>query len=116
LVDDNLQVRDLTQAILERLGYTVLAAENAREALEVLARHDGRVNLVLSDVVMPGMNGPQLLAKISESHPGLKSLLMSGYTDDVVLAHAALGREVHFLQKPFTVAALARGVREALDA
>ena len=116
LVEDNPQVRDLTQAILERLGYTILAAENAQEALEMLNGHDDPVHLVLSDVVMPGMKGPQLVARIAESHPHMKALLMSGYTDDVVLSHGAPGREVHFLQKPFTLEALALSVREALDA
>ena len=115
LVEDNPQVRDLTQAILERLGYTVFPAENAREALKVLAECEGSVDMVLSDVVMPGMKGPELVAKITQAYPRMKALLMSGYTDDVSIDGGAMAAGVRFLQKPFPIEALARSVREALD-
>jgi two-component system cell cycle sensor histidine kinase/response regulator CckA len=116
LVEDNLGVRDLTQAILERLGYTVILAETGMEALNVLARDHTPVHLILTDVVMPGMNGRELLAKVSEAYPHTRGLLMSGYNRDIVAHRGALDEGVDFLQKPFTLEALARKVRETLDA
>jgi len=116
LVEDNLQVRELTWAILERLGYTVHPAESGAEALKVLKAQDGLIHLVLSDVIMPGMNGRELLAKISEAYPHIPALLMSGYTEDAIARHGVLEAGMNFIQKPFTVEALARKVRETLDA
>jgi two-component system cell cycle sensor histidine kinase/response regulator CckA len=122
LVDDDLRVRDLTQAVLERLGYTVLLAEDGRKALAVLQAREGHqgdgrpVHLVLTDVIMPGMNGRDLVAKVSETYPGVRALLMSGYAEDAVASRDVLEARVNFLQKPFTVVALARKVRETLDA
>jgi two-component system cell cycle sensor histidine kinase/response regulator CckA len=116
LVEDNLQVRDLTQAILERLGYTVVVAETGQEALKVLGQDHAPVHLVLTDVVMPGMSGRDLLTKVSKAYPRTKALLMSGYTEDLIANRDVLEARVNFLQKPFSVEALARKVREALDA
>ena len=114
LVEDNSQVRDLAQAILERLGYTVLPAGDAQEALSVLAENEDSVDMILSDVVMPGMKGPELVAKVSQTRPDIRALLMSGYTD-AALDPAILGGSVRFIHKPFTVQALARSVRGVLD-
>jgi two-component system cell cycle sensor histidine kinase/response regulator CckA len=122
LVEDNPQVRDLTQAVLERLGYSVLLAEDGPVALAMLEAHDGHkgdgssVQLVLTDVIMPGMSGRELLAKVSKAYPHVRAMLMSGYDEDVVARQGMLEKGANFIQKPFTVEALARKVREALDA
>jgi two-component system cell cycle sensor histidine kinase/response regulator CckA len=115
VVEDNLQVRDLARAILERLGYTVLLAEDGLEALKVLAGYVAPVHLVLTDVAMPGMNGRDLLAKISGAYPHVRTLLMSGYSDHALVPPGVSEVSVDFIQKPFTVEVLALKVREALD-
>ncbi len=74
------------------------------------------MHLVLTDVIMPGMNGRDLLAKVSEAYPRIRAILMSGYTEDAIASHDVLEARVNFIQKPFTVEALARKVRETLDA
>ena len=115
LVEDEEQVRDLAHAILKQQGYTVLVAEDGPEALTVLAAHNDPVDLLLTDVVMPGMNGRFLFAKVSEQQPGIKVLYMSGYTDDTIAHHGVLHKGAAFIQKPFNVQALAAKVREVLD-
>jgi CheY-like chemotaxis protein len=115
LAEDDAVVRSLAQGILEQQGYTVLPADNGRKALSVLASHDGPVRLLLSDVVMPEMNGRELFATISRDHPAMKVLYMSGYTENVIAHHGVLDAGVQFIQKPFTVQALAAKVREMLD-
>ena len=115
IVEDNDQVRDLSQAILKRRSYTVLSAENGDQALEVLDALDGPVHLLLTDVVMPGMNGKELFAKIAEKHRGLKVLYMSGYTNNIIAHRGVLEEGINFIQKPFSVQALAAKVREVLD-
>ncbi len=115
LVEDNESVRNLALSILRRQGYTVLAAENGRAALALLDRHDGQVDLLLTDVVMPEMNGRQLFEALSGSHPRIKVLYMSGYTDDVIAHRGVMDPGVAFIQKPFSLKALAAKVREVLD-
>ncbi len=115
LVEDSEQVRDLSQTILKRDGYTILAAENGAEALTVLASHNGPLDLLLTDVVMPDMNGRDLFTRVAEKCPGIKVLYMSGYTNNVIAHHGVLDRGVQFIQKPFSVQALAAKVREVLD-
>ncbi|MDM8521864.1 PAS domain S-box protein [Desulfococcaceae bacterium HSG8] len=115
LVEDSEQVRDLTHTILERQGYTILMAGNGAEALAVLASHGGHVHLLLTDVVMPGMNGKELFAKAAEKYPGLKVLYMSGYTGNVIAQCGVLDEGIAFIQKPFSVKAMAAKVREVLD-
>jgi two-component system cell cycle sensor histidine kinase/response regulator CckA len=116
LVDDNMQVRELTKAILERLGYTVFLAETGRAALKVLESHGAEVRLILTDVVMPGMNGRELVAKVSETYPHIRAVLMSGYAEHSRAHDGASEESVGFVQKPFTVEALATTVRTVLDA
>lgn len=115
LVEDDEQVRDLARAILRRQGYTVLVAENGLKALTVLASHDDPVQLLLTDVVMPEMNGKELFIKAAEKYPGLKVLYMSGYTANVIAHRGALEEGIAFIQKPFTVQALTAKVREVLE-
>ena len=115
LVEDNEPVRQLALAILERQGYTVLVAENGAEALTVLAAHDAKVHLLLTDVIMPGINGRELFAKVAEKYPDLKVIYMSGYTDNMIAHSGVLDEGVQFVQKPFSVRTLAAKVREVLD-
>ena len=115
LVEDNEQVRNLAFAILERQGYTVLTAESGSIILTILATNNRPVDLLLTDVIMPGMNGRDLFVKVSEQHPGIKILYMSGYTDNTIANHGVLDEGVHFIQKPFSAQSLAAKVREVLD-
>ena len=114
LVEDDEQARRLGMAMLERQGYSVLAAADGRIALELLEKHDGPLHLLLTDVILPGMNGRELAAKIVEKYPELKVLFMSGYTDNVIGHHGVLEKGVNFIQKPFTINALAAKIREVL--
>ncbi len=115
LVEDNPQVRNLTRTILKREGYTVLVAECGREALAILDGHRGPLDLLLTDVVMPEMNGRQLLEQVWKPYPGLKALFMSGHSDEVIAHRGVKEPGLHFIQKPFSVKALAAKVREVLN-
>jgi PAS domain S-box-containing protein len=114
LVEDEEDLRRLARQILTLHGYTVLAAMNGQEALRLAEAHPGPIDLLVSDVVMPGMDGRQLAARIAARRPGLKVLFMSGYTDDAVLRHGILASDAAFLQKPFALEALPLRVRRAL--
>jgi two-component system, cell cycle sensor histidine kinase and response regulator CckA len=116
LVEDEEMVRGLAQAILERNGYTVLPAKNVTDALRFA--QDGRqsIHLLLTDTIMPGMNGPELAQQVLALRPAMKVLLMSGYTDKVLMSTAAWETGTAFLQKPFTPQTLGEKVREILEA
>jgi CheY-like chemotaxis protein len=116
LVEDEEMVRTITQEILEELGYTVLVAANGAEALSLCEELDSRVDLVITDVVMPRMSGRELVDRLSSIWPKQKVLYMSGYTDDAVVRHGELQAGKNFIQKPFTPAALALKLRESLGA
>lgn len=115
LVEDNNQVRKMARTILIRHGYAVLDAGNWRDIEQILAVHDQPVDLLLTDVVMPEINGREVYRRVAEKYPDMKVLYMSGYTDDVIAHHGVLEEGVQFIQKPFTVIALAGKVRETLD-
>jgi len=115
LVEDERQVRTIADNILRRHGYNVLVAQNAGDALLICERETGPIHLLLTDVVMPHLSGPELAARLGRLRPDMKVLFMSGYTDDSALRHGALEGSVGFLQKPITPALLARKVREVLD-
>jgi CheY-like chemotaxis protein len=114
LTEDEEPVRRLTRVILEMNGQ-VLEAAGGDEALSIYKQHQGRIDLIIADVVMPKMSGPELAQNLETLCPDIKVLYLSGYTDDAILRHGLLDREIAFLQKPFTAEALTRKVREVLD-
>jgi two-component system cell cycle sensor histidine kinase/response regulator CckA len=115
LVEDEASLRELVRECLEASGYNVLEACHGMAALEVGERHPGRIDLLLTDVVMPGMSGRELAERLRGARPEIRTVYMSGYTDDAVVLHGILAEDMAFLQKPFTAAELARRVREVLD-
>lgn len=116
LVEDEDSVRDLAQRILQSRGYKVLAAQHGGDALLMASAADQQIDLVVTDVVMPGMNGRQLVEELRARTPGVRVLYMSGYTDDDFVRRGLLASNVAFLQKPFTGKSLGRRVRSVLDA
>jgi signal transduction histidine kinase/CheY-like chemotaxis protein len=114
LVEDEAAILRLGRTMLERLGYEVLAAATPGEALRLAEQHAGRIDLLVTDVVMPEMNGRRLAERIGALVPDLKCLYMSGYTADVIADQGVLTEGIHFIQKPFTINGLAESVRTAL--
>jgi two-component system, cell cycle sensor histidine kinase and response regulator CckA len=114
LVEDEAPVREVTTVQLDSLGYRVLSCPTGEAALATVQAHAGPVHLLLSDLVLPGMNGRELARRLAEARPGLKVLFTSGYGEDVAARQGALDPGAHFLEKPYTLAALARRVRESL--
>ena len=115
LVEDEAMILDIGRTMLESLGYRVLAASTPGEAIGLAREHAGEIHLLLTDVIMPEMNGRDLAKQLLSLYPSIKRLFMSGYTADVIAHHGVLDEGVHFLQKPFTLESLTRKVREALD-
>ena len=115
VVEDQPAVLSLAERILTRSGYRVLTADGPAAALELAREHAAEVDLLLTDVVMPDMNGRELAERIEGENPGLRILYMSGYAEDVVTHHGAPEEGVDFIAKPFTAKQLVRRVREALD-
>jgi two-component system, cell cycle sensor histidine kinase and response regulator CckA len=114
LVEDDDGVRMLARLILARAGYRVLEGSHSSEAVRVAASHDGTIDVLVTDIVMPGASGRTLAQGLLARFPNLKVLYMSGYTDDAVLRHGPLEPGMFFLQKPFTPATLSRAVWEVL--
>jgi CheY-like chemotaxis protein len=115
LVEDEPQVRAASLRILRRSGYEVIEAANGDEALRAWEKHGGSVQLLVTDVVMPGMSGRELARRLERTRPGLKVLYLSGYTSTAIVHHGVLDAGLQFLQKPVTPESLARKVREVLD-
>ncbi|MEK7393557.1 MAG: PAS domain S-box protein, partial [Fibrobacterota bacterium] len=115
LVEDDANLLDLTRSMLEYSGHQVIATESPAKALELAARYRESIRLLVSDVVMPGMNGRELKSRLRDVVPHLKHLYVSGYTSDIIATHGILDKGVNFLQKPFSVKELTRKVREVLD-
>jgi PAS domain S-box-containing protein len=115
LVDDDEGVRAVSRRILQRAGYTVLSAPDGFEALRMIGESDGQVQLLVTDVVMPGLGGRDLVTRVRDTYPDLRVLFVSGYTEEGVRRHGVLDAESAFLEKPFTAERLAQKVREVLD-
>jgi two-component system cell cycle sensor histidine kinase/response regulator CckA len=114
VVEDEDQVRDLVTLILEEEGYRVLEAANGRQALEFLERHPGAIDLILTDVVMPDVNGPELVARLESLRTSARVLFMSGYADSQLVSRGVHGKGVKILHKPFTATQLATQVAALL--
>jgi len=115
VVEDEAPVRNVARQVLERHGYTVLEAPSAEAALDIATRYSGTIHLLLTDVVMPGLNGRELASRLADLRPDARVIFMSGYTDDAVTRHGVLEPGSAYVQKPFTPDAIARKVREVLD-
>ena len=116
LVEDEPAILRLAQGLIRSRGYEVLAAGTPAEALRLAKEHKGAIHLLMTDVVMPEMNGRDLARELKAAYPGLKCLFMSGYTADVIAENGVLHEGVQFIQKPFSGDELAAGIRAALDA
>ena len=115
LVEDSEPLRKLTQSFLESHGFRVLVAQNGEEALQVETRHSGKIDLLLTDVVMPGINGRVLAERLLPRQPAMRVLYISGYTDNFVARHGVLEQGMILLHKPFTEEVLIKKMREVLD-
>jgi len=115
LVEDDAEVLQLVRTVLEEQGYTVIAAQTGSEALAALKSQQEKVHLLLTDVILPVMNGKEIYLEAVKDHPDLKVLYMSGYTDDIIAHHGVLDEGVDYIKKPFSCDALAIRVREVLE-
>lgn len=115
LVEDEAAILNMATLMLENLGYTVLAASGPPEALRLAEEHSDRFQLLITDVIMPDMNGRDLAKKVLAAHPEVKCLYMSGYTANAIAHHGVLDEGLHFIQKPFTLTDMAMKVRETLN-
>src|SRR6202021_2417550 len=115
LAEDEANLRYLARQFLEKQGYKVIEAADGAVAMQIAVAHEGVIHLLLTDVIMPGMNGRELAQRISEIRPNTKVLYMSGYTENVIGHNGTLDADVRLLQKPFTLRDLKNKVREVLD-
>jgi DNA-binding response OmpR family regulator len=115
VVEDEDEVRRLAVRILKKQGYEVLEASHGGEASIICEQQVGTIHLILTDVVLPVMSGRKLVETLLPLHPEMKVLYMSGYTDNAIAHHGVLEKGLSYIQKPFTVVALVRKVREVLD-
>jgi CheY-like chemotaxis protein len=115
LVEDETSVRQASRDFLIRSGYNVLEANDGEEGLRVSHHHRGPIHLMITDVVMPRMSGPQLAERLADERPDMKVLFVSGYAENTVLQHGKIDVNTRFLQKPFSLKTLARKVREVLE-
>jgi two-component system, cell cycle sensor histidine kinase and response regulator CckA len=118
LVEDDASVRNLLNLLLKRLGYRVLVAANGRDALELAGESSAAavaIDLLLTDVVMPGMNGRELAERLRGLRPAMRVLYSSGYTDDVIGRHGSVHEQLNFISKPYSSSALGRKIRQVLD-
>ena len=115
LVEDEVVILELGRRLLESLGYTVLTAGSPTDALRAVEAYEGDIDLLITDVVMPEMNGRELAGQLRLLKPGIKCLFMSGYTANVIAHRGVLDEGVHFIPKPFSITGLASKVRDVLD-
>ncbi len=115
LVEDDLILLEMTRILLTQLGYTVLEAASPQDAAALARSHEGPIHALMTDVIMPGMNGKELADLVRELRPGIRVLFMSGYTANVIAHHGVLDPGVAFIQKPFGLWDLASRIRQVLD-
>jgi len=115
LVEDDDGLRELARRVLSRGGYQVLEARQALQAEDLANQHQGKIDLLLTDVVMPGIGGRELSLRLAKNRPEMRILYMSGYTDEIVLKQGVMDGSMNFLHKPFTPSKLSRAVRQVLD-
>jgi len=115
IVENEAAIRNLLQMALRKNGYTVLAAESGREALDLVSTHSGPIHLLITDVMMPDIDGPELVRRLSTIRPETQTLFMSGYMDDALGDQGVLATSVNFIQKPFSPRTIAQKVRDILD-
>ncbi len=115
VVEDDAQVRGISCEILKLHGYQVLDTHSGRQAIEIVKSHDGPIDLLITDVIMPDMNGKELQQQLAQTHPKIKTLFMSGYPEDVISHHGVLDPGLHFIQKPFSLHEFLAKVRQVLD-
>jgi CheY-like chemotaxis protein len=116
VVEDESAVRSFTSMVLKRSGYQVIEASDGEEALSLSRGHGGEIQLLVTDMVMPGMGGRQVAEALEPLRPAMRVLYVSGYTEHAIAKRGSLGSDLPFLQKPFTMEALLRKVRQVLDA
>ena len=114
LVEDEQSVREMALKLLKHIGYKVLCASNAGEALAQSQSHEGHIDLLMTDVVMPGINGRELAERPHRLRPEMKVLFTSGYTEDVIVLRSVLDANVSFIAKPYSLHAVAKKIREIL--
>jgi len=115
IVEDDPGILKLAELILNGLGYMVLTSTTPGGALSVAAKHSGEIQLLITDVIMPDMNGLELAERLQSLYPKLKRIFMSGYTADVIARHGVLDGKVNFIQKPFSKRDFSKTVRKVLD-
>jgi two-component system, cell cycle sensor histidine kinase and response regulator CckA len=114
-VDDEFAILLLVKKMLESVGYHALTADTPAEALRLAEGYAGEIHLLMTDVIMPEMNGRVLAERIQSLHPNLKCMYMSGYTGNIISKHGMMKHGVHFIQKPFSLKELALKIREVLN-
>jgi len=115
LVEDVEGLRNLAASTISDEGYQVVSAATGEEAVKIFSSNSAKFDLLVTDVIMPGMNGKKLAETLNKEEPGLKVLFMSGYTDDTIMHHGILDENISFIQKPFTPKLLLRKIRTVLD-
>jgi PAS domain S-box-containing protein len=115
VVEDAASVLNYSRQMLQSLGYRILTASSGEEALRIAQAHSGEIQLLMTDVILPGINGRQLADKLTEQDPGIKVLYCSGYTENAIVHHGVLDPKLHFIGKPFSIPALSRKIRSILD-
>ena len=113
-MEDESGILRMTTKMLEHLGYKVVATSSPQEALRISQSYSMKIDMVMTDVIMPELSGRDLVEKMQKQHPDLKYLFMSGYTDSVIARHGVLDEGIHFINKPFSIQGLSAKVREVL--
>jgi CheY-like chemotaxis protein len=115
LVEDEASLREMLRELLEANGYSVLVAQDGAVALQLAAAHAAPIQIMVTDVIMPGVTGPKIVDLVAQTRPGVKVLYISGYSDEAVTRHGLIGPGRAFLSKPFSPEVFLRKVRESLD-